>query len=146
MITYHNITSTQIHKYTQEHEYKCIQGFIYIYMNIYLMPCSCTPGIIFKKRGTQWGKYGWGIWWGEHLKLQERQRSNELKNPGPVSACPPPLSRPSVKGPVPPSPHLPRSPSFNLGGVILVRTVGRLSLGNWEECKQDFTSLNRGKQ
>lgn len=35
---------------------------------------------------------------------------------------------------------------FNLGRVILVQTLGRLSLGNWEECKQDFTSLNRGKQ
>lgn len=35
---------------------------------------------------------------------------------------------------------------FNLGQVILVQTLGRLSLGNWEECKQDFTSLNRGKQ
>lgn len=89
---------------------------------------------------------GWGTLQGEHLKLQELQGSNEVKNPGLAPAGPPTLHRPSQKGPALLSPHLPWSPSFNLGGVILVRTVGRLSLGNWEECKQDFTSLNRGKQ
>lgn len=121
-------------------------------MNKCIMPSSHTLGIHLKKGGGKGehepdgGKWGWGTWRGHHLKLQELQGSNELKNPGLAPLAPPPLHRPSQKGPMLLSPHLPWSPSFNLGGVILVRTVGRLSLGNWEECKQDFTSLNRGKQ